>query len=635
MKKLITLLLLILIGLHTKAEDTGLEYEYFGVSASIDANNTWHVTESQYVNFTTPHHGVYRFLPTSFYARLNRADDGQPQDTPSKEYLVDVDFVEGEGAEVCTYEEDDNLVIRFGSENSTLTGQHEYYYSYTYAYPTDRIKARDFIFHTLKPANMKEAVAAFGFELTFAKPLPDDIAQRLKFYTGQLGDGRVLTDVEELIVTPNRIEGYIYNLEPGEAVTVYAELPEGYWEGLEEVSPIPSFIFAYAALALAILLIIIELTIRRPKSLRTIEFYPPDGVTPSEVGKIIDDSTDNIDLTALVPWLAERGYLNIKELKEDGKKKTDIELIRTNKMLPKDAPAYQHSILKMLFPKGNTNQLMSQLGKHPEKVDAAKKALDNHFTGERKLREINAWHVIVALLLVLCSTMALGLNSSVCSWDWGNWIYVFATWPCHFVFALFLRNAYSAKDAFRSRGKLVTVFVLRALVFVFNSLLMMILFEKSDDNFLPNELLIAIMLLCYLVTELSGRLERDTEYRAQMKGRLLGFKDFIATAEKDKLEMLNHEDPSYFYKVLPYAMVFELTNKWVKQFKDIEIKEVDWYTTPLLYDSTSGYIHGLTSHVNDTISEAIQNSSVSASSSSGGGGGFSGGGGGGGGAGGW
>jgi hypothetical protein len=69
---------------------------------------------------------------------------------------------------------------------------------------------------------------------------------------------------------------------------------------------------------------------------------------------------------------------------------------------------------------------------------------------------------------------------------------------------------------------------------------------------------------------------KKSEYTALL-GRILGFRDFIRTAELDKLNELIESDPEYFYHIIPYAYVFGLTNKWIKKFEDIPICMPRWY----------------------------------------------------------
>jgi len=139
---------------------------------------------------------------------------------------------------------------------------------------------------------------------------------------------------------------------------------------------------------------------------------------------------------------------------------------------------------------------------------------------------------------------------------------------------------------------------------------------------------------------------RKSNYSALM-GKILGFRDFIRTAELDKLNELVEEDPEYFYHIIPYAYVFGLTNKWIKNFEDINIIQPTWYRGS--FDTFDAYMMGrMMNNCNYSVSNHIELPVTSHSSGgfsgggsswSGGGGfsggGFSGGGSGGGGGGGW
>ncbi|MGI5897598.1 MAG: DUF2207 domain-containing protein [Candidatus Dojkabacteria bacterium] len=118
---------------------------------------------------------------------------------------------------------------------------------------------------------------------------------------------------------------------------------------------------------------------------------------------------------------------------------------------------------------------------------------------------------------------------------------------------------------------------------------------------------------------------------------LQGLKKYINTAEKRRIEF--HDDPKkysgVFEKLLPYAIIFGLEKKWIKEFEDI-YQQPDWYQGD--FDTFNTYM--LTNSISNLNSNI--GSSVNAYSSSDGGswgsgfsGGSSGGGGGGGGGGSW
>jgi uncharacterized membrane protein len=107
-------------------------------------------------------------------------------------------------------------------------------------------------------------------------------------------------------------------------------------------------------------------------------------------------------------------------------------------------------------------------------------------------------------------------------------------------------------------------------------------------------------------------------------------------AERDRLVALVEQDPKYFYNILPYAWVLNVSDKWAKKFESIAIQPPDWY-----YGHT-GIFHPVIfmNDLNHSMN-VMQTTMASSPSSSGGGGsgfsggGFSGGGGGGGGGGSW
>ena len=126
---------------------------------------------------------------------------------------------------------------------------------------------------------------------------------------------------------------------------------------------------------------------------------------------------------------------------------------------------------------------------------------------------------------------------------------------------------------------------------------------------------------------------------------LEGFRMYLSTAEKERLNLLNPPDqtPELFEKYLPYALALDVENEWSEQFADVLAKaSVDGSSSgyhPRWYRGSSWNSRnpaGFATALGSTLSSTIASSSTAPGSSSGsGGGGSSGGGGGGGGGGGW
>ncbi len=60
--------------------------------------------------------------------------------------------------------------------------------------------------------------------------------------------------------------------------------------------------------------------------------------------------------------------------------------------------------------------------------------------------------------------------------------------------------------------------------------------------------------------------------------KLLGFKEFIKSVEKDRLQEFLKQDENYFDKVLPYAIVFDMADKWKDKLKGLEVPPPKWYS---------------------------------------------------------
>jgi uncharacterized membrane protein YgcG len=113
---------------------------------------------------------------------------------------------------------------------------------------------------------------------------------------------------------------------------------------------------------------------------------------------------------------------------------------------------------------------------------------------------------------------------------------------------------------------------------------------------------------------------------------LKGFKQFIKTAEENKLKMLLKDDPSYFESTMGYALSFGAFSIWAKKFAALNVNPPEWYSS-----STGSHfsMNNFSSSFNSAMSSAGSTMVSSPSSSGSGGGGSSGGGFGGGGGGSW
>ena len=135
-------------------------------------------------------------------------------------------------------------------------------------------------------------------------------------------------------------------------------------------------------------------------------------------------------------------------------------------------------------------------------------------------------------------------------------------------------------------------------------------------------------------------LPKRTQYGNEILGKLKGFKNFLETAEKDKLESLVMQNPNYFYDILPYTYVLDVSDTLIKKFETISLQAPSWYDSPNTFNMISfgKFMNNTMVSAQSVMSSCPSSDSSSEGGSSGGGssgGGSSGGGSGGGGGGSW
>lgn len=132
------------------------------------------------------------------------------------------------------------------------------------------------------------------------------------------------------------------------------------------------------------------------------------------------------------------------------------------------------------------------------------------------------------------------------------------------------------------------------------------------------------LVVCVLAFILSFFVRKRTDDGHMVLQQIEGFKNFLETAEKERLEELVEENPEYFYDILPYAYVLGVSKKWIKKFESIAIQPPTWCNADY---RDLGYLYFINSTLKN-CSSSMQSRPVDTDSGGGSvsGGGFSGGG---------
>lgn len=314
----------------------------------------------------------------------------------------------------------------------------------------------------------------------------------------------------------------------------------------------------------------------------TVQFTPPEGERPGEVGTLVDEKADPVDVTATVIDLAVRGWLRIEEVPpaREGGKVEDWTLVRlrhdTDGLLP-----FEALLVGELFQGRDAVRLSELRTTFAASMGTVQDLLYEHVTE--------------------------------------------AGW--------FRANPKAVRTAWGVTGALLLV------VGVIGAVVLM----AAGVQTVPGLALVpaAVGLVGVLVLALSGAAPARTADGTAVLAQTLGFRRYLATAEAEQLRFEEGED--LFSRYLPYAIVFGLADRWARVFADVAaqgraVAQPDWYVgtwTAGPYGWGAGFA-GAMDRFETVATEAISAPTPGSSGGSGfSGGGYSGGGVGGGGGGGW
>ncbi len=309
----------------------------------------------------------------------------------------------------------------------------------------------------------------------------------------------------------------------------------------------------------------------QPESI-AVQYEPVDGLSPTEMGTLVDHRADMRDITATLVDLAVRGYVRIVEARKQKlfglRSETTFRFERVRPSSDwKSLAQHERHYLHAVFDRGQDTVELEELENKfyrslPMIRDAVYHSLIKRgYYRERPDKVKSNWFVLAALALILGAGGAALVASQMWSWT--------------------------------SLSALIGAAVVSAIVL---------------------GVFAAIM-------------PARTVPGARAREAALGFREFLSRVETDRYQRMI-TSPELFERYLPHAMAFGVEEKWARAFENIYREPPQWYGGT---GSGAFNVSDFSSRMSALSSAASSSMSSSPSSSGSGGGGSSGGGSGGGG----
>ncbi len=617
-------------------------YDYlidkYDINIIVNENNTLDITETITAYFNVAKHGIFRTIPLkNTITRL----DGTTSENRTQITNLSVDN------EYTTSRKNGSYKIQIGSASRTLTGEQTYVIKYTYNLGKDPIKDYDELYYNIIGDEWDTVIG----NVTFTISMPKDFdSSKLGFSSGKIGSTN--NSKVKYNVSGNKITGN-YNgiLGVGEALTIRCELDEGYFVG----AGLSINVMSYLVFLLPIIFVGIAVLIwykfgRDEQVVETVEFYPPEGFNSLEIGFLYKGKADNQDVTSLLIYLANKGYIKITETEEKslfskakGFKITKLKEYdgnNLNEQIFLNGLFTKRPSIKSLFSKendyvdNNINEVTS-LDLYDNFYITMNKILSNinNKENKNKIFEKSASSKSIFIILMIIATYCLITIPPILTYGQVATLVVALLFP-GLGFTIMFSMLFEGKQTIYVNGRATKSSIVTKIF----GLLWGGMFGGMPWAFivLPTLLQDPVYLIGYIIGVVCvlgmvvclKYLPKRTQYGNAMLGKLRGFKNFLETAEKEKLEAMVMQDPTYFFNILPYTYVLGVSDTWIKKFETISLQAPSWYDSSNAFDMIT-----FGTFMNNTMvsAQSVMSSSPSSYSSSGGGssGGGSGGGGGG------
>lgn len=314
----------------------------------------------------------------------------------------------------------------------------------------------------------------------------------------------------------------------------------------------------------ALTVVVVMFTKKKREIVTVVNIKAPDSMDPMKMGKILDGTVDKEDITSMIYYFAQEGYLTIDFSDQDDP------ILRKKAPLKDGVAPHIRTLYNGLFASGEEVAVSDLSEKFYTYVDKATKQVPTREMYDKRSILGYAFGGIIGVLYSLLCGLILGKKLG------GGYSYllggVFALPAVAILLIGYIRENYRYKW---KNGALTGTRVGQLVIAFLGVLIFTLGFAKHISTEYERLIIAVFATLPMLFTQ--NTLSRTEKYCLEL-GDILGFKEFIVVTEEDKIKFMLEENPELYYKVLPYAQVLGVTDEWTDKFKNILLEPPTWST---------------------------------------------------------
>ncbi len=603
MKKIILFLIFTLFLINpTFAENFYIDQ--YNVKINVSPTNTMDIEEQIKVVFKGGAHGIFRTIPLVNHVRRQ---DGTSYKNKARVENVRVND------NFRNIREGDNLKIQIGTRGKYVYGSKMYIIKYKYIL-SQNAKNQDEFYFNIIGNDWNVRINNANFNVIMPKEFDNN---KVGISIGRRGTAgftnRARFGIKDKLIFGSTTEP----LMPREGITMRVELPKNYFQYSVSKSKAGSI---FLTIILTLLSIIIWSVLGKDTlTIPVVNFAPPKGLDAPKTGAIFKELVDDEIISVLMLHLASKGYIKIEEEKSlvsfyknytiyklkdyDKKDKEIIDIF--NEMF-----SYSNYISTRDLAKSKTFPML--IRNYKNSVNKFKDRIYEQDSISIK----NRFFPFVSMIILLINTIyvAFDYDKSLVFTQTSLLLGLSLV-----IFAIVLTRIH----------KIPTLPKKIAAIFggiVFSGIFAYLFFLRTDFSPISDIGTFIFAIAGFIITFICFKeMPKKSQEGQKILGHILGFRKFLETVEKHKLELIMKQKPNYCYSVIPYAFALDIGGDWIKKIQPLA-KCPAWFV--------GEYNENNLKNFNRSFSCSIIATGGNVTSSSGGGG-FSGGGSGGGGGGSW
>ncbi len=334
--------------------------------------------------------------------------------------------------------------------------------------------------------------------------------------------------------------------------------------------------FAFTALVLIVIIAALKFTVLRGRPIsRMKSFNVIRDMNPLLMGKFADNKVDKEDISALVIYWANKGYLKI-----DIRDSSDPVLIRVADQLPDTCKKYEKFLFYNLFREHDRVQSSQLKNKFYKVADVATAHINENTKGlyDNISILVSIVFTIIGALLLGVSPLVLGsVQVSSSLHYYMSFILIIPALVIYEIAETILYNTTKSRKALKAVLWTALVAVCAAIVLIYTFMVPSYIIGTL------NKVLISIA-YCLLFVASPVLIRRTKKYTDELDD-ILGFRNALLAATREDVIRWSAKEPEVYYKIMPFARVMGLADWWEEKYEGLPLVPPSWAIMPPLPDN--------------------------------------------------